>query len=88
MNRKIVIWLLTSFCLTNIPLAEAQQAKVHRVGVITPGGLWYETIAGLRTGLKELGLEEGNNYFGNPRYQGRFQAEEEAARISNKRKST
>jgi putative ABC transport system substrate-binding protein len=39
--------------------AEAQQPKGYRVGVITTGGAWYETIDGLRAGLRQLGLEEG-----------------------------
>jgi putative ABC transport system substrate-binding protein len=39
--------------------AEAQQPKVHHVGVITAGGVWYEEIDGLRMGLKQLGFEEG-----------------------------
>jgi putative ABC transport system substrate-binding protein len=38
--------------------AEAQAAK-YRIGVIMPGGAQYETLEGLRHGLKELGLEEG-----------------------------
>jgi len=43
-------------------IAEAQQPKVHRVGVITAGGTWYETIDGLRVGLKHLGLEEKKHF--------------------------
>lgn len=38
--------------------AHAQPAKLHRIGVIMPGGAQYETLEGLRQGLKELGLEE------------------------------
>jgi putative ABC transport system substrate-binding protein len=40
-------------------VAQAQQPKVYRVGVITAGGAGYETIVGLRIGLRQLGLEEG-----------------------------
>jgi putative ABC transport system substrate-binding protein len=43
-------------------MAEAQQPKVYRVGVITAGGAWYATIDGLRVGLRELGLEEGKQF--------------------------
>jgi ABC-type uncharacterized transport system substrate-binding protein len=43
-------------------MAEAQQPKLYRVGVITSGGAWYETIAGLRLGLRQLGLEEGKQF--------------------------
>ncbi len=45
-----------------VGMAEAQQPKIYRVGVITPGGAWYETIDGLRVGLRELGLEEGKQF--------------------------
>jgi putative ABC transport system substrate-binding protein len=49
--------LITVFLITG--LAEAQQPKPHRVGVILPGDAWYEIINGLRFGLRQLGLEEG-----------------------------
>ena len=39
--------------------AEAQQARVHRVGVILQGGPYLRAVDGLRKGLAELGLEEG-----------------------------
>ena len=44
-------------------VVEAQQPKVYRVGVITSGGAWYETIDGLRVGLRPLGLKRENNLF-------------------------
>jgi putative ABC transport system substrate-binding protein len=40
-------------------VVDAQQPKTYRVGVITAGGVWYETIDGLRVGLRKLGLGEG-----------------------------
>jgi putative ABC transport system substrate-binding protein len=40
-------------------LATGQTAKPHRIGVIHPGGSQYETLEGLRDGLKQLGLNEG-----------------------------
>ena len=43
-------------------VAEAQQPKVYRVGVITAGGQYYETIDGLRVGLRDLGLDEGKQF--------------------------
>jgi len=58
-NKKISAFLLATILLAAVPFAEAQQPKAYRVGVITAGGVWYETIDGLRVGLKELGLEEG-----------------------------
>ena len=59
MRIKILVWQLATFLLAAVSIAEAQQPKVYRVGVITTGGAWYETIDGLRVGLKQLGLEEG-----------------------------
>src|SRR5438552_1390675 len=61
MSGKIFVWLLATFCLTTVSFAEAQQAKVHRVGVILQGGPTYQVVDGLREGLKELGLEEGKH---------------------------
>jgi putative ABC transport system substrate-binding protein len=40
----------------------AQPPKLHRIGVLFPGGAQYETLNGLREGLKELGLEEGKQF--------------------------
>jgi putative ABC transport system substrate-binding protein len=52
-----------------------------RVGVITAGGAWYETIDGLRVGLRELGLEEGKQFILAIRdTKGDAKAAEEAAR--------
>jgi len=50
--------------LSLVPLrvAEAQQPKSYRIGVIMPGGPFYEAVSGLRNGLKELGLEEGKQF--------------------------
>jgi ABC-type uncharacterized transport system substrate-binding protein len=63
MNRKIVTWLLTSFCLTNIPLAGAQQAKIPKIGRLSPISL---ASGGQRSGLlgrelRALGYVEGKN---------------------------
>jgi putative ABC transport system substrate-binding protein len=61
--------------------AHAQQAKPYRVGVLVPGEAWYEIIDGLRVGLKQLGLEEGKQYFLSIRdWKGDAKAAEEAAR--------
>jgi putative ABC transport system substrate-binding protein len=62
-------------------VAEAQQPKVYRVGVLLPGDAWYEIIDGLRFGLKELGLEEGKQFVLDIRdTKGDAKAAEEAAR--------
>ena len=59
MIRRNVVCLLITAILLTVSLAQAQQPKVHRVGIITSGGAWYETIDGLRVGLRQLGLQEG-----------------------------
>jgi len=61
--RKTVIALpLCAMLLALCAFAQAQQAKVYRIGVITSGGGWYATIDGLRAGLKELGVQEGKQF--------------------------
>jgi putative ABC transport system substrate-binding protein len=61
--------------------AQAGQAKVYRVGVITQGGSFYEIIDGLRVGLRKLGLEEGKQFILTIRdTKGDAKATEEAAR--------
>ena len=52
---------LGAMLLAHCPSANAQQ-KVHRIGVLFPGGPWYEAVDGLRVGLKEIGLEEGKQF--------------------------
>ena len=62
-------------------VAEAQQPKVYRVGVLLPGEAWYEIIDGLRFGLKQLGVEEGKQLVLDIRdTKGDLKAAEEAAR--------
>ena len=39
--------------------AGAQQGNVFRVGVVLQGGAYSQAVDGLRTGLRELGLQEG-----------------------------
>lgn len=43
-------------------VAQGQQPKFYRVGVITSGGQWYETIDGLRDGLRQLKFEEAKQF--------------------------
>ena len=63
MIQKIFMFVLATSILAAVPAAtEAQQPKVYRVGVITTGGAWYQTIDGLRVGLRELGFEEGKQF--------------------------
>lgn len=44
------------------PGSSAQTAKLHRIGVVHPGGGVSETLEGLRRGLRELGFEEGKQF--------------------------
>ena len=68
-------------------IAEAQQPKVYRVGVVTAGGEWYEVIDGLRAGLKQLGFEEGKQFTLAIRdTKGNLKAAEEAAKNLEKEK--
>src|SRR6266705_6320296 len=62
MSKRIGVWLLATVLLTTAPLADAQQPKVYRVGVLLAGEAWYEIVDGLRVGLRELGLEEGKQF--------------------------
>src|SRR2546426_2463319 len=63
MSRKLIVLIcLLVTALLPAGLIEAQQVKVYRVGVITVGGVWYETIEGLRVGLRQLGLEDGKQF--------------------------
>jgi len=60
MNRgKIVFCLLLTILLLTVSLAEAQQGKIYRLGVVHQGGQFQAVVDGLRDGLKELGYEEG-----------------------------
>jgi putative ABC transport system substrate-binding protein len=61
MNREVFCVLLVAMLLAINSLAEAQQPKVYRVGIILQGGPLYQVVDGLREGLKELGLEEGKH---------------------------
>lgn len=62
MNKKIFALALGALLFALSYSASAQQPKVHRIGVLLPGDAWYETVDGLRAGLKELGLEEGKQF--------------------------
>jgi len=81
MNKKTVVAFLATWALASVDLAQAQQAKVYRVGVILEGGAFYAAVDGLKDGLKELGFEEGKHFVLEMRdVQGDLKAVEEAAR--------
>jgi putative tryptophan/tyrosine transport system substrate-binding protein len=56
-----ILTLLITFAMGGT-VAQAQQPKVYRIGVLVPGEAWYEMIDGLRVGLKRFGLEEGKQF--------------------------
>ena len=62
MSKKILYLALSFWLLALCVPIHAQQPKIYRIGVIFPGGPLYETVEGLRQGLKELGLQEGKQY--------------------------
>jgi len=80
--KKTMISFVLGVVLLGLSFAvEAQQPKVYRIGVILPGDLWYETIDGLRLGLRQLGLEEGKQFVLEIRdTKGDLKVAEEAAR--------
>ena len=61
MTRRIVFSLLLTVLLPPVFPAEAQQAKVYRVGVIHQGGPYGAVVDGLRDGLRQLGYEDGKH---------------------------
>jgi putative ABC transport system substrate-binding protein len=80
MKTKI-FGLILGILLVSLSIAHAQQPQVYRVGVLLPGTHWNEIIDGLRTGLKELGLQEGKQFVLEIRdTKGDLKAAEEAAR--------
>jgi putative tryptophan/tyrosine transport system substrate-binding protein len=87
MKRKFLIWLLATVFLTTASLAQAQQQKLHRIGVIMPGGPIAATIDGLRQGLADLGLQESKHYTLTIKdTQGDAKVAEEAAKIFEQEK--
>jgi putative tryptophan/tyrosine transport system substrate-binding protein len=62
MSKKIIVPFLATLILISVDLAQAQQTKVYRVGVIHEGGPFYAVVDGLKDGLRELGFAEGKHY--------------------------
>ena len=62
MSKKLFISVLATLVLPSVHLAQAQQAKVYRVGVIHEGGPYTAVVDGLKEGLKELRFVEGKQY--------------------------
>jgi len=81
MKRKITVLTLSAMLFALCSSAQAQQAKVYRLGVLVLGEAWYEIVDGLRFGLSQLGLEEGKQYtLGIRDWKGDAKAAEEAAK--------
>ena len=59
MDRRAFLGTLAAGLVAAPFVAEAQQARAYRVGVILQGGPYFQAVEGLREGLRELGLEEG-----------------------------
>jgi putative ABC transport system substrate-binding protein len=59
MKTRMMRLVLCSLLLAFSSAAEALPAKIEHIGVIHLGGPFTSMVDGLRTGLKELGLQEG-----------------------------
>src|SRR5215471_19981428 len=62
LNFRRLLFCALALVLACSHLVNAQQAKVHRIGVILEGGSYYEAIDALKVGLNELGLAEKKDY--------------------------
>ena len=61
-GKKAFVPFLATLVLASVPLAQAQQGKVYRIGVVREGGPDDAVVVGLKEGLKELGFAEGIDY--------------------------
>src|SRR5438552_1228705 len=62
MSQKILVPFLAALVLASVHLAQAQQTKAYRVGVIFEGGNFSVVVDGLKDGLKGLGFDAGKQY--------------------------
>ena len=87
MTNKTVASFLAALVLGSVHLAQAQPARIFRIGVIHEGGPFSIVVDGLKDGLKELGLDAGKHYVLEVRdLKGDRQAAEEAARSLEREK--
>ena len=61
-SKKAIVLLLATLVLASVHVAQAQQGKVYRIGVVREGGPDDAVVVGLKEGLKELGFAEGIDY--------------------------
>jgi putative ABC transport system substrate-binding protein len=81
MSKNITLSFLAALALSSVHLAQAQQTKIYRIGVIQEGGPTFESVLGLKEGLRQLRFDEGNHYLLEIRdLKGDRSAAEEAAR--------
>ena len=89
MDKRSDALMLSIILLAAVPLAEAQQPKVYRVGVVTAGGAWYEVIDGLRLDSSSWGLKRESSLLWQSEIQrARRRRLRRQRRILNRRKST
>jgi putative ABC transport system substrate-binding protein len=63
MTKRNLIWLLTTFFLTTVCSAHAQQPKkVPRIGVLVTGPIFMTRFKPFQEGLRKLGYVEGKNF--------------------------
>ena len=88
MRKARLDFTLAALFFVLCSITEAQQPKPPRIGVLVQGAPWYEAVEGLRSGLKELGLEEGKQFVLDIRdSKGDLKAVEEAARNLEREKA-
>jgi putative tryptophan/tyrosine transport system substrate-binding protein len=62
MSRKLLVVFAATLIVSFGHLAQAQQSKVYRVGVVHEGGPYNAMVEGLKDGLREFGFAEGKQY--------------------------
>ena len=62
MTKMKLVSFLATLLLASVHLAQAQQPKVYRVGVVFDGGPFYTVVDGLKEGLTKLGFAEGKQF--------------------------
>ena len=76
MTKKILVWLLVTFFVVNVSVAQVQQpTKIPRIGTLYAGSPSTQAarIEAFRQGLRELGYVEGKNIIIEYRYaEGKF----------------
>lgn len=61
-SKTAIVSFLATLVLPSVHPAQAQQGRVYRIGVVREGGPDDAVVAGLKEGLKDLGVAEGIDY--------------------------